>query len=288
MRQVNDGYQNIIIITPHPKTLKRAFFSALLVHFVLFIIITVSFVSSTHVHSDIRLSFQQSDKIIQATAVDQKAVDAAMQQLTARKAAKEKAAAAQIKALQTAAKSAEAAKKAQEKALLALKKQQQADIQKAKATLADLKAQQQKLVVENAAKAKAAQLAAAETEHKTAALKDLQQALQTEQTQLAKQEDTRVNNEIQKYTVLMLQAMQANWHYPTGIDPNLYCVLHIALSPVGEVQSVQLAKSSGNAMLDQSAIAAVYRSSPLPMPTDPILYQKMQSINLKVQPELAG
>ncbi|MCD8500145.1 MAG: energy transducer TonB [Gammaproteobacteria bacterium] len=59
----------------------------------------------------------------------------------------------------------------------------------------------------------------------------------------------------------------------------------ITVGEQGNVDTVQLIKSSGNVLLDQSAIAAVYKASPLPLPSDKDAAAVFKQLRLTLKPE---
>jgi colicin import membrane protein len=59
----------------------------------------------------------------------------------------------------------------------------------------------------------------------------------------------------------------------------------VRLGDGGEVLDVKLVRSSGYSQLDNSATAAVYKASPLPVPGDPELFEKFREIRLLVKPQ---
>jgi colicin import membrane protein len=61
--------------------------------------------------------------------------------------------------------------------------------------------------------------------------------------------------------------------------------LHVRVAPSGTVLDVQIVKKSGNEALDRSAVAAVHRASPLPVPTDPAVFESFREIRLILRPE---
>jgi colicin import membrane protein len=91
--------------------------------------------------------------------------------------------------------------------------------------------------------------------------------------------------EIDKYKGLIIDAIGQQWIVPDNANKELSAILLIRLAPGGMVLDVKLVKSSGDPALDRSAIAAVYKASPLPVPTEPELFDKMREISLTVQPE---
>ncbi len=94
-----------------------------------------------------------------------------------------------------------------------------------------------------------------------------------------------VQSEIDKYKSLLISAISNRWIVPEGLNPSLMCQLSIRLAPGGTVLSVNIAKSSGNSVLDRSAVAAVYKASPLPVPGDSDAFQQFRQVSLKVRPE---
>jgi colicin import membrane protein len=63
------------------------------------------------------------------------------------------------------------------------------------------------------------------------------------------------------------------WTRPAGIPEGLSARVAVRLGPGGIVLSVQVARTSGNDAFDRSAVTAVRRADPLPMPDDPELAQ---------------
>ena len=177
---------------------------------------------------------------------------------------------------------------------LQLKQQHQQQLHK----LAVLKQKQQqleKLAKEQAvkvAKAKAKALAAAKQKQRILAAK--QQALQKklmaqelagESKELQQLQTKRMNGIIDKYKAMILAAIGQNWLVPGGANKNLSSIFEIQLGPGGVVVSVKLIKSSGNQALDQSAQTAIYKASPLPVPTDPQAFDKFRDVRLTVSPK---
>ena len=111
-----------------------------------------------------------------------------------------------------------------------------------------------------------------------------QKQLQTlKQAQLQARLQAARSAMLNKYTQRIVAQISQNWLVPPGAERSLQCTLSINLAPGGVVLGVELAKSSGNQALDNSAIAAVYKASPLPVPTGDDFTQFRQ-IQLRVQP----
>lgn len=163
-------------------------------------------------------------------------------------------------------------KKQQEKHLADLK-QQQAQLQKQqqleKQRLADALQKQKQ---EDAAKAQR-ELAAKESQRKA--------QLAAEQQQRAAQ----MSGEVNKYKALIIQAISQHWILPEHVDRQLFSQFRIQLAPGGRVLSVSLIRSSGDPVLDRSAQAAIYKASPLPVPSDAEMFNLFRDISLTVRPE---
>lgn len=144
---------------------------------------------------------------------------------------------------------------------------------KAEKALADqLKAKQ----AEEARKAEEAKNAEGEKQAKAAAARKAAQDAQ-HQAQLA--------GEVDKYKALIVNAIGRNWILPENVDSTLSSQFRIRLAPDGMVLEVTLTRSSGDPLLDRSARTAIYKASPLPVPSDPETFNMFRDISLTVRPE---
>jgi colicin import membrane protein len=64
-------------------------------------------------------------------------------------------------------------------------------------------------------------------------------------------------------------AVQPNWHWPALAKGDLSVVLYLGIDAAGRVLDVRVEESSGNALFDSSAVAAVRRTQVLPRPPGP-------------------
>lgn len=90
--------------------------------------------------------------------------------------------------------------------------------------------------------------------------------------------------EIDKYKALVLQVIGHHWLIPANADKNLATKLMIYLAPGGTVLDVEIYESSGNPALDTSARAAVFKASPLPVPSDAERFKFFKSFVLVFRP----
>ncbi len=141
------------------------------------------------------------------------------------------------------------------------KKLQQEKIEKQ--LLADLKKQQvdkKKLKQKELEKSFASEL-------KNLSAKSLQQQMKNEINVTADQA-RQAQGVVDKYKALVLQVVGQHWIIPPNADKNSTVSITIYLAPGGMVLDAEIAKNSGNPELDNSARAAVFKSSPLPVPQD--------------------
>ena len=114
----------------------------------------------------------------------------------------------------------------------------------------------------------------------------LKSELQAEQQQIkAQQQASAMQGEVDKYKALVLQAVGRQWIVPETSSKELSTKLLIRLAAGGMVLDVKLVNSSGDEALDRSAIAAVYKASPLPVPEDATTFEQFRELNLTVRPE---
>lgn len=124
-----------------------------------------------------------------------------------------------------------------------------------------------------------------EQELKEQSAKSLQQQLKSEQERIASGKTAKMRGIVNKYTALILQAIEQHWLVPNGVEKSLSTQLLIRVAPGGAVLDVQLVKSSGDEALDRSARVAVFKASPLPVPDNSDEFEPFREFILKVKPE---
>lgn len=114
----------------------------------------------------------------------------------------------------------------------------------------------------------------------------MHQQIQQAQQQIASAAHVQqTRGEVNKYKALILQIISQNWLVPPTVDKSLRAELLIRVAPGGVVLDVQVIKSSGDVSLDHSARAAVFKSSPLPVPADADAFDEFRQFVLRVKPE---
>lgn len=115
--------------------------------------------------------------------------------------------------------------------------------------------------------------------------KSMRQQLLNEDIKLTGTESRQAQGIVNKYQALIQQAISEHWIIPSQSNKKLYSILLIRLAPGGAVLDVQITRSSGDPALDNSARAAVFKASPLPVPSDPKAFEAFREFNLKARPE---
>ena len=86
-----------------------------------------------------------------------------------------------------------------------------------------------------------------------------------------------------EYVAQIKDKIERNWLRPPGTASGLKCVVRVSQIPGGEVVQAMIQESSGNIAFDRSVEEAVLRSSPLPVPKDPSLFDR--NIVITFEPE---
>lgn len=115
--------------------------------------------------------------------------------------------------------------------------------------------------------------------------KTLRQQLLNEEIKLQSKLARQTQGIVNKYEALIKQAISSHWIVPAGVNKHLRCKLNIHVAPGGMVLDVQISKSSGDFALDHSARAAVFNASPLPVPSDPKIFDQFRIFEMDVSPK---
>jgi colicin import membrane protein len=72
---------------------------------------------------------------------------------------------------------------------------------------------------------------------------------------------------------------------PPGVPPKATAEFDVVLIPGGDVLSVKLRRSSGNALYDEAVERAIRRAEPLPIPPEPQLFPQFRTLLLQFRPQ---
>lgn len=173
--------------------------------------------------------------------------------------------------------------------------QRRAEEQKRREEEARQKAEAEKKRKEEEARKKAeAEKKRKEEERKRAEAERRRKAAEEQlQQQLAAEEQARVEaaraaraaSEADKYRALIRQKVSRYWNRPPGAKSGLRCTVRVRLAPGGEVLQATVVQGSGNPVFDRSVEAAVFKASPLPISSDPDLFEYFREIEFVFNPE---
>jgi colicin import membrane protein len=79
---------------------------------------------------------------------------------------------------------------------------------------------------------------------------------------------------LDQYAEIIRQKVERNWIRPASAREGINCVVLVKQIPGGDVIDVRVAECNGDAAVVRSIEAAVLRSSPLPPPPDPSLFDR--------------
>ncbi|MEW6414739.1 MAG: cell envelope integrity protein TolA [Pseudomonadota bacterium] len=91
---------------------------------------------------------------------------------------------------------------------------------------------------------------------------------QAEAQAAASRRQAAVAGVVSQYRDLISAKVRGNTRLPENLAGNPQVRIRVRLLPTGEVQSVQLTRSSGNPAYDDAVLRAIEKSSPLPLPPD--------------------
>jgi colicin import membrane protein len=234
---------------------------------------------------------QLNQPIIEATIVDEKVIREQINKIKDQKTALRKQEEKRVKDKETQKKRRLLEKKKAQQAVVAArekKKKQQEKAKKLQLEKVEKERQRKKAEVKAKLEKEQKALKAAERKRQDALEKDLQEnllaeQLQAEQATRQRRRGKQVLSEVQKYQVLITQAIQRNWITDDSMRGK-FCRLNIRLAPDGLV--IQVKEIAGDAIVCRSAKAAVAKSDTLPVSREADVYQKLKDINLTVRPEL--
>jgi colicin import membrane protein len=100
---------------------------------------------------------------------------------------------------------------------------------------------------------------------------ELLQSLSSEETQ--RQSAAKASAQ-QIWAAAIADKVRRNWLRPPNASDEFRCRVEVTLLPTGDVTNVKLVDSCGSPVLDDSVQRAVYKSSPLPRPDDPSVFDR--------------
>ena len=166
------------------------------------------------------------------------------------------------------------------------KKQQELDKRKQEEAK-KLKAEQQQQQVEAKKKEEEKKKLDKERLAQEAEAKKLAAEKQALADKLAREAASAQAGEIDKYRRLIQDRVKRFIVEPANLQGNPEVEVELRILPGGDVlePSVRVRRSSGNPAYDQAVERAILKASPLPVPSDPSLFNQLRELNLKVRPK---
>jgi colicin import membrane protein len=272
----------------------RFFIYALLVHGVIVALLVVNINWRSTPKRD-------ATRIVQATVVADDSVKKEIERLKKERArieaqAAEKARQDEQRRLQQAADDAAKKQRAELDKQKALEEKQKALDTRRKAEAEKKAAEEQQRKAEAQKKRQALEeQQRKEAERKKDAEQRRKQAEDALQEQLAAEEDVRnkekaaavaakQQGEIERYKQIIQQTVERKWSRPMNSTPGLACKVRVRTVAGGTVLGVEIVRSSGNDLFDNSAKAAVQKASPLPVPEDRTIAAEFREFELDFKP----
>lgn len=113
---------------------------------------------------------------------------------------------------------------------------------------------------------------------------ELQDQLLAEQARLTAQRQSAMQRIISEYVLYIQEKVQRNWARPLDSHDGLSCTVEVRLLPSGDVIDANVVRGSGNPAFDRSVQAAVFKASPLPVPSDPEVMEQFRSLRFEFTP----
>ena len=189
----------------------------------------------------------------------------------------------QAKAIDLAAIEREKQRIAQEKKKAQAEKKRKAeDKRKAEEKKKKAAEQKKKLEAEKKKKAQAEKKRKAEAERKR---KEAEKAKKVAEAKAQREHDeSEAVSAFGAVAWAIKEQVSKNWSEP-GDFSGLSVEFFVKVDREGNVLSVKMTRSSGDARLDESAENAIFKASPLPFPGEPRFYEYLKEFNFIFKPE---
>ncbi len=238
------------------------------------------------------------ENIVEAVTVDERAVERELQRLKELEQEKQRAMEQKLKDLEVLAEAEEAKRREAEQRKVAAEKKRKEEERKQVAErkrIEDEKRQAEvelKRIEEKKRKAEAERKRIEEEQRQAEAErqrleeeKRRKAEAEAERKRLAEEQRAQDRNTLQDIVEQIYLLVTGSFN-KTGLPKGLECVLSVQTIPGGEVISVTINKSSGNEVFDRRAVNAVEKASPLPLPADPAVFDRLglRKFNFKFAP----
>jgi colicin import membrane protein len=139
------------------------------------------------------------------------------------------------------------------------------------------KAEKAKVEKEKAAQDKLAREKAQADQQRTKAEAELNAQIAAEEHAAA----VRASGQMNQYVAQIAAKIEQNWTPPASAQPGLNCEVQVTQVPGGAVTGVRVGRCNGDEAVRLSIERAAYKASPLPMPSDPALFDRNLVVTFK-------
>ena len=242
---------------------------------------------------------QPKENIVEAVTVDDKAVEKELQRLRELEQEKQRAMEKKLKDLERQTDGLEKKRKQEEKRKTEAEQKRKEEERKTAAERERIKQEKRKAeadlnrIEEENRKAEAERQRieqekrkAEEEQKRKEEEKKKMEDKEAMRKQLEREQRQQDNKTLQNIVAEIYQVVTGNFN-KTGLPKGLECVLSVQTIPGGEVISVTVNKSSGNEVFDRRAVTAVEKASPLPLPADPAIFDRLRlrKFNFRFKPK---
>ncbi len=265
----------------------RASFLSVMLHLLIAAVLVVSFTPDIEPMLANFVPSQEPIEIVRAVTVDAAKLEAEIASLKSAEVQKQDAERARLRELEQQMENARREREQEEARLNALKAQQAEQKRQAEAEMAALTEQRREEEKQLAQQRELAQQLAAEAEQaaiEAQRLREIDEAAAAAQRAEARAQT--LQSETARYIAIIRQKVEDNWLRPPGSEV-LSCQVLVRVMPTGEVFDAKVVQSSGSSAFDRSALAAVQKASPLPVPTDAELFESFRELNLPFRPAVS-
>jgi colicin import membrane protein len=113
--------------------------------------------------------------------------------------------------------------------------------------------------------------------------RELRELIAKQQADTARQAAAARSKALNEYIARIQAKVRSSWILPADIQGNPEAIFDVVQLPTGEVLSIRLVKSSGNAAYDAAVERAILKSSPLPLPASRELFSRELKLTFRPQ-----
>ena len=113
--------------------------------------------------------------------------------------------------------------------------------------------------------------------------RELRELIAKQQADAARQAAAAQTKALNEYIARIQAKVRSNWILPADIQGNPEAIFDVVQLPTGEVLTIRLVKSSGNAAYDAAVERAILKSSPLPLPASRELFSRELKLTFRPQ-----